>query len=123
MARKCPSGAECPSQRCRFHLAGKECVLDIGEEHTLVEIAITLRISPSHARRIEARALANYFAKLAEIESSSVESPFSSRIRRESPNVTSVAECAPHVVNSDIASDSCTEGRRAGRIPRRWSKP
>lgn len=123
MKRTCPSGAECPSQRCRYYVSGCKCVLDVECEHTLVEIAITFRISEAQVRLDEARAL----AKLRQIldldfdNSSSGSPPFLPPVLRFAPDVPSGEERAPHVIKSIIGAGSGV--RRAGPIPRRWSKP
>lgn len=55
-ARWCPSGGQCPSQRCRHYLSGRRCVLDVadGREHTIEEVAAALRVDERQIRRDEA---------------------------------------------------------------------
>lgn len=126
-ARQCPSGSVCPSQRCRFYLAGCRCALDVEREHTVVEIAIVLRISESQARRDLESALAKLREELDSDNFSTENATISRPPRRFSVGFGSGDEHAPRVAppllsrNSDPVS---SDGERAGHlpIPRRWSK-
>lgn len=53
MTRLCPSGSPCPSQRCRHHLSGGRCTLDIERPYTQAEVAAELGISERSAQRLE----------------------------------------------------------------------
>lgn len=66
MITKCSS---CPSQRCRYYLRGRRCVLDIehGREHTHVAIAAAVGLSERHVQRVEQQSLAKLRALPASV--------------------------------------------------------